>query len=38
MTLEEKKHLALKFLSILGTPDADTVKDVATDDMIWTFP
>jgi hypothetical protein len=24
MTLEEKKHLALKFLSILGTPDTPT--------------
>ena len=38
MTLEEKQRLALKFLSILGRPAADVVKEVAVEDMIWTFP
>ena len=38
MTLEEKQRLALKFLSILGRPDIDVLKEVAVKDMIWTFP
>jgi hypothetical protein len=38
MTLEEKQRLALKFLSILGRPDIDLLKEVAVKDMIWTFP
>src|ERR1700740_3064911 len=38
MTLEEKQRLALKFLSILGRPDANVVREVAVEAMIWTFP
>lgn len=38
MDNEQKQKLALKFLSILGKPDASVVKDVAVEDMIWTFP
>jgi ketosteroid isomerase-like protein len=35
---EQKQKLALKFLSILGRPDASVVADVAVQDVIWTFP
>jgi ketosteroid isomerase-like protein len=38
MDHEKKQQLALKFLSILGKPDASVVRDVAVEDMIWTFP
>jgi hypothetical protein len=39
MTFEEKQQLALKFLSILGKPDADVVRELAVQDVIiWTFP
>ncbi|HEX4411395.1 MAG TPA: nuclear transport factor 2 family protein [Xanthobacteraceae bacterium] len=38
MTLERKQAPALKFLSILGKPDADVVKEVAVEDVVWTFP
>jgi uncharacterized protein len=38
MDNEQKQKLALKFLSILGKPDASVVKDVAVKDVIWTFP
>jgi ketosteroid isomerase-like protein len=38
MDNEQKQKLALKFLSILGKPDASVVKDVAVEDVIWTFP
>jgi len=38
MENELKQELALKFLSILGKPDASVVKDVAVEDMVWTFP
>ena len=27
-----------QFLSILGKPDASVVKDVAVEDVVWTFP
>lgn len=33
MTLAEKQRLALKFLSILGRPDIDVLKEVAVEDM-----
>ena len=38
MTLEEKARLAFRFLSILGRPDADVVREVAVEDITWTFP
>jgi hypothetical protein len=38
MDNERKQKLALKFLSILGKPDASVVEDVAVKDVIWTFP
>jgi uncharacterized protein len=38
MTDEEKRLLALRFLTILGKPDIDVVRQVAVEDMIWTFP
>jgi hypothetical protein len=38
MTNEEKLQLAKKFLSVLSAPDADVVKSVAVDDVLWTFP
>jgi uncharacterized protein len=38
MDNEHKQRLALKFLSILGKPDAGVVRDVTVDDVIWTFP
>lgn len=38
MNDEQKQKLALKFLSILGKPDADVVRQIAAADVIWTFP
>src|SRR5271170_289471 len=38
MTQEEKLQLAMKFLSVLSTPDEEVVKSVVVDDMLWTFP
>jgi uncharacterized protein len=38
MDNEQKQKLALKFLSILGKPDASVVKDVVVEDVVWTFP
>jgi ketosteroid isomerase-like protein len=38
MTNEEKLQLAKKFLSVLSAPNADVVKSVAVDDVLWTFP
>jgi uncharacterized protein len=35
---EQKQKLALQFLSILGKPDARVVRDVAVEDVTWTFP
>ncbi len=35
---EQKKSLALKFLSILGKPDANVVREVAIEGVVWTFP
>ena len=37
MDNEQKQKLAIKFLSILGKPGASVVRDVAVEDMIWTF-
>ncbi len=38
MTLDERQQLARKFLSVLGHPDAEVVKAVAVDDVVWSFP
>jgi len=38
MTDEEKQQMARKFLSVLGRPDADVVRSVVVEDMVWTFP
>ncbi|MEI9923484.1 MAG: hypothetical protein WDN50_08115 [Bradyrhizobium sp.] len=38
MNDEQKQKLALKFLSILGKPDAEVVKEVASEGVVWTFP
>src|ERR1700722_20834742 len=38
MTNGDKERLAKRFLSVLGKPDAQLVKSVAVDDLIWTFP
>ena len=38
MDNERKQKLALKFLSILGKPDAGVVKEVTVEDVVWTFP
>jgi ketosteroid isomerase-like protein len=38
MDNEQKQKLALKFLSILGKPDAGVVKEVTVEDVVWTFP
>jgi ketosteroid isomerase-like protein len=35
---QQKQKLALKFLSILGKPDAGVIKEVAVEDVIWSFP
>jgi hypothetical protein len=38
MSAENREDLARKFLSILGSSDADVVKTVAVEDTTWTFP
>ena len=38
MDYEQKQKLTIKFLSILGRPDASVARAVAVEDMIWTFP
>ena len=38
MTLDDKQSLARRFLSVLGHPDAEVVKSVAIDDVVWSFP
>jgi uncharacterized protein len=38
MTQDKKLQLAMKFLSVLSTPDEAVVKSVVVDDMLWTFP
>ena len=35
---QQKQKLTLKFLSILGKPDADVIREVAVEDVIWSFP
>ena len=38
MTAEKKQELARKFLSVLSHPDAEVVKSVAVEDVVWSFP
>ncbi len=38
MTREEKRQLASRFLSILSQPDADVIRSVAVEDVVWSFP
>jgi uncharacterized protein len=38
MTPDDKQALARRFLSVLGHPDAEVVKSVAVDDVVWSFP
>jgi ketosteroid isomerase-like protein len=38
MSTNNKEALARRFLSVLGYPDAEVVKGVSTDDMVWSFP
>jgi ketosteroid isomerase-like protein len=35
---QQKQTLALKFLSILGKPDAGVIREVAVEDVVWSFP
>jgi uncharacterized protein len=38
VTAEKQQQLARKFLSILGRPDAELVRNVTIDDVVWSFP
>jgi ketosteroid isomerase-like protein len=38
MTSDEQQRLARTFLSVLRSPDADVIRQVAIDDIIWSFP
>jgi uncharacterized protein len=38
MSTKEKEALARRFLSVLGHPDAEVVKSVSADDVVWSFP
>jgi ketosteroid isomerase-like protein len=38
MTSQDMEKLTRRFLSVLGHPDAEVVKSVAVDDVVWTFP
>jgi len=38
MTNDEKRTAALKFLSVLGKPDAAVLESVAAPDVVWSFP
>jgi ketosteroid isomerase-like protein len=38
MSTSNKEGLARRFLSVLGHPDAEVVKGVSVDDMVWSFP
>ena len=37
MSTNNKEALAQRFLSVLGHPNAEVVKGVSVDDMIWSF-
>jgi hypothetical protein len=38
MTHGEQQQLARTFLSVLGSPDAEVIRHVAVEDVIWSFP
>jgi ketosteroid isomerase-like protein len=38
VTHEEQQQLARTFLSVLRSPDADVIRQVAVEDVIWSFP
>jgi uncharacterized protein len=38
MTRDEQQRLARTFLSVLRSPNADVIRQVAVDDVIWSFP
>jgi ketosteroid isomerase-like protein len=38
VSTSNKEELARRFLSVLGHPNAEVVKGVSVDDMIWSFP
>jgi ketosteroid isomerase-like protein len=38
MTHDEQQQLARTFLSVLRSPDADVIRHVAVEDVIWSFP
>jgi hypothetical protein len=38
MTQDEQQQLARAFLSVLRTPDADVIRRVAVEDVVWSFP
>jgi uncharacterized protein len=38
MSAENKETLARGFLSVLVHPDAEVVKSVSADDIVWSFP
>jgi uncharacterized protein len=38
MSTKDKEALARRFLSVLGHPDAEVVKSVSADDVVWSFP
>jgi ketosteroid isomerase-like protein len=38
MSTNIKEALARRFLSVLGHPDAEVVKSVSTDDVVWSLP
>lgn len=38
MTFEEQERIARKFLSVLGHPDAEVIKSVTVEDVVWTYP
>ncbi len=38
MTLDDKQTLARRFLTVLGQTDAEVVRSVAVDDVVWSFP
>ena len=38
MTQDGQQQLARAFLSVLRTPDADVIRRVAVEDVVWSFP
>ena len=38
MTSQDMETLARRFLSVLGSPDAEVVKSVTVEEVVWSFP